>query len=139
MPGARVLVVDDDRDVREGIAAVLTDAGYRVCVAKDGLQALEMLDLAVPDLVLLNLVMPRMSGEAFIKNVRSRVAPRTFCVVAMSGRLDSRSSPTKWFLAKPLRRGLLLTVVRELCPPDGGSISTQSPATRVNGVSCRDG
>jgi two-component system, OmpR family, response regulator MprA len=58
----RVLVVDDDRAVREALRRALTLAGYEVRVAQDGLEAIELVVQAVPDAVVLDIAMPGMDG-----------------------------------------------------------------------------
>jgi CheY-like chemotaxis protein len=57
-----VLVVDDEADVRAYLKSALEDAGFAVRTAQDGLEALEMIREAPPDLISLDLVMPRHSG-----------------------------------------------------------------------------
>jgi CheY-like chemotaxis protein len=61
----RVLVVDDEADVRDYLQSALTDAGFIVETASDGLEALEMVRRNPPDLISLDLVMPRHSGAKF--------------------------------------------------------------------------
>ena len=61
----RVLVVDDDALIRETLATALSDEGYSVRVAADGQAALETLDEWLPDLIVLDLMMPVMDGHAF--------------------------------------------------------------------------
>ena len=62
---ARVLVVDDDELIRDTLATALSDEGYSVRVAGDGRAALQTLDEWLPDLILLDLMMPVMDGHAF--------------------------------------------------------------------------
>src|SRR4051812_35423319 len=57
-----VLVVDDDKDTRESLAEAIALEGYRVRKAGDGAQAIGLMLLAAPDLVLLDLMMPGMNG-----------------------------------------------------------------------------
>jgi two-component system, chemotaxis family, chemotaxis protein CheY len=66
-PAAEILLVEDDRDVREAIAEVLEQEGYVVSVAKNGIDALEMLQTAqpLPAVILLDLMMPVMDGWQF--------------------------------------------------------------------------
>ena len=59
---AEILVVDDERAVRRGVAAILLGAGYVVREAKNGKEALRLFGESKPDLVLLDVMMPKMDG-----------------------------------------------------------------------------
>jgi CheY-like chemotaxis protein len=65
-----VLVVDDDPDILEGIVAVLETQPYRLKTARDGKQCLEVIEKEIPDLLILDLLMPRMDGFAVIRELR---------------------------------------------------------------------
>jgi two-component system alkaline phosphatase synthesis response regulator PhoP len=65
-----ILVVDDDPDILEGIIAVLETQPYRLKTARDGEQCLELIEEEIPDLLILDLLMPRMDGFAVIKELR---------------------------------------------------------------------
>jgi DNA-binding response OmpR family regulator len=67
----RILVVDDDRDAREIVAAALIEAGYAVDVASDGFEAVAKLQAATPDLVLTDLMMPGMHGVDLAQWIRT--------------------------------------------------------------------
>lgn len=69
---AKVLVVEDDAGLQETLAAVLEFEGYEVLVARDGIEALEILGNGIPALILLDLMMPRMDGFAFVKELQQR-------------------------------------------------------------------
>jgi CheY-like chemotaxis protein len=58
-----ILVVDDEPNVRQYMAAILQDAGFQVKTAADGMEALEMIKQRPPDFISLDLVMPRKSGR----------------------------------------------------------------------------
>ncbi len=60
-----VLVVDDEADVRNFLKAALLEAGFEVVTASDGFEALEQVKKRIPDLISLDLVMPRKSGAKF--------------------------------------------------------------------------
>jgi CheY-like chemotaxis protein len=64
--GQRVLVVEDERDIRELLVELLSDEGYVVSFACDGQDALRQVLLRWPDLILLDLMMPVMSGWQFL-------------------------------------------------------------------------
>ena len=75
-PGDRILVVDDDDDIREVMQELLVAEGFQVDVAKDGLDALGKLEVeASPPLILLDMMMPRMDGEAFLQRAAGQARP----------------------------------------------------------------
>jgi two-component system alkaline phosphatase synthesis response regulator PhoP len=65
-----ILVVDDDPDILDGILAVLESQPYRLLTARDGRRCLETIQLEKPDLLILDLLMPRMDGFAVIRELR---------------------------------------------------------------------
>jgi CheY-like chemotaxis protein len=67
----KVLVVDDEPDVRNFLATCIEDAGFQVDTACDGAQALEKLQADPPDLMTLDMVMPRVSGINLMRRIRS--------------------------------------------------------------------
>ena len=67
---AEILVVDDERAVRRGVAAILLDAGYVVREAKSGKEALRLFGESKPDLVLLDVMMPKMDGFSVCAAIR---------------------------------------------------------------------
>jgi CheY-like chemotaxis protein len=69
---ARVLVVDDDRDNREVVHALLEGAGYDVRGAEDGVRGLELVDVFDPQVLLLDFAMPGMSGAEIARSVRAQ-------------------------------------------------------------------
>lgn len=78
-----VLVVEDDRSVRDSVAMLLTSAGYDVAAAADGFEALLHLRKTVPDVIVSDLNMPQMSGYELLSIVRRRF-PKII-TIAMSG------------------------------------------------------
>jgi CheY-like chemotaxis protein len=68
----RILFVDDEKSIRDTGAAILRSAGYDVLTAEDGLDALKSLAGALPELIITDLRMPRMSGFEFLAVVRHR-------------------------------------------------------------------
>ena len=65
-----ILFADDDRVIRNAVAGMLRQAGYRVVVAKDGLEAVGLFGREHPDLVLLDVGMPKMNGRKACENIR---------------------------------------------------------------------
>jgi CheY-like chemotaxis protein len=87
----RVLFVDDEPAVRMTTAAVLEGAGYEVLTAADGLEGLNTLDEALPDLIISDLRMPNMSGFEFLAVVRNRFPQ--ISTIALSGEYVTDNIP----------------------------------------------
>lgn len=66
----RILVVDDEPDVRDFLSTCLEDAGFQVETAIDGFDALEKIEKSPPDLITLDLLMPRISGIKLMRKLR---------------------------------------------------------------------
>ena len=86
-----ILIVDDDADVREAMSDVVSFAGHPNIVAADGMQALAALERCeAPTLVLLDLLMPRMDGAAFLENLGRLESPKNIHVVFISASREPR-------------------------------------------------
>jgi predicted Zn finger-like uncharacterized protein len=83
--GKRVLVVDDSKFFRELIVDLLQPLELDCLLAADGVEALELMQDARPDLVMLDLNLPRMNGYELIAAIRSDAALKSTTVLAMSG------------------------------------------------------
>lgn len=92
----QILVVDDNPGVREILAMLLMRAGYDVAVAEDGIAALSQLRKILPDVVVSDLEMPRMSGFELLSVVRRRFPQ--ILTVAMSGAYSEHGMPA-WIAA----------------------------------------
>ncbi|MGW8317675.1 MAG: response regulator [Candidatus Promineifilaceae bacterium] len=66
-----ILVVDDDPDILENIITVLETQPFRLATARDGKKCMEMIEQEIPDLLILDLLMPRMDGWGVIREMRS--------------------------------------------------------------------
>ena len=66
----KILVVDDDPDILEAVALILESQGYEVVTARDGIEGLANLKAEQPDLMILDLMMPRMDGFAVCKELQ---------------------------------------------------------------------
>ena len=67
---SRLLLVDDDSGVRASLSAFLTRAGFQVETALDGAQALSTLEKSKPDLVVMDVLMPRLDGRETLRRMR---------------------------------------------------------------------
>jgi len=114
-----ILVVEDDDDIRDVMQDILASEGFRVDVAKDGLDALSKLDVgAEPPLILLDMMMPRMDGEAFLKVLRDKPTLAHAPVVVISGSAAARETARKLqataCLMKPFELDELLGMIRRV-------------------------
>ena len=111
----RILVVEDDPEVRDALTFLLTEEGYSVTAAADGQEALDHLrGPARPWLVLLDLMMPGMNGWQFMDEVRVHPGLRQVPIVVVSayGSADGvRSVGATDYLKKPFDPETLLAVV----------------------------
>jgi CheY-like chemotaxis protein len=113
-----VLVVDDDSPLRQSLAAVLEDYGYRVEQAANGKEALEYLRAApvTPSVILLDLMMPVMSGGELVVELRRNHQFATIPVVVMSAALGRRpANGIAEAIAKPFSTISLLRTVQAYC------------------------
>ena len=120
---ARILLIEDDNDLRTMLRTVLADAGHTVIEARDGQEGLNLFRQAGADLVVTDIVMPEKEGLAVLLELRKAQPPVK--VIAMSGEgnasdyLDmARLMGAAKVLPKPFRPSALLSAIYELLPGD---------------------
>jgi CheY-like chemotaxis protein len=117
MPRGPVLVVEDDRDIRDSILEILADNGYSTLAAANGKEALDFMRAAdpAPSLVLLDLMMPVMDGVTFRSEQRTDPQLMNVPVVVLSaharGEQIAAELETSGFLQKPIALDDLLEMV----------------------------
>ena len=116
----RVLIAEDDPQSAELLEAYLADSGYEIQTAADGQQALDKLQSWQPDLILLDVMLPRISGFQVCKQVRADPKVRTTAILMVTA-LDQPSdieravdAGTDDFLTKPINKKELLLRVQAL-------------------------
>lgn len=115
--GKSILVVDDSPTVRKLIAGKLEKCGHEVICANDGVEAMERLENLVPDLILLDITMPRMDGYQVCKQIRSNSATKDVTVVMISGKdgffdkVRGRMAGTTGYITKPFGPETLMKAV----------------------------
>lgn len=120
--GRPVLIVDDNDDVREVLAFMVSTAGYRVETAADGCEALEKLRASNPCVVVLDLMMPKMDGQSFRKAQLDDEAVRDIPVVCYSAAPDLRQTAEALgvsYVEKTGEIGELLQEIRRRCAEAG--------------------
>lgn len=112
------LVIDDDRDTRDMLAALVTKAGFSVATAADGREALELLQRIRPGVIFVDLQMPIMTGAEFRQAQRRDRELLSIPTVVMTGSNDEPmlDLAVEETLRKPVRAATLLAIVRRHCP-----------------------
>ena len=115
-----ILVVDDDPGTRLAISDYLEMSGYSVITAADGQQALEMVELYRPHLMLTDIVMPRMNGYQLVRSVRHHPSLRLLPVIFLTERnkteerIQGYQSGADLYLPKPFELPELGAAIRNL-------------------------
>jgi len=136
--GRKILVLDDDRTFSMLIEDVLKKNGFEVTVEADGIQGLARARTDAPDLIILDVLMPGMTGYDFLQNLRRiddrmKVVP----VIVMSSRRSMKDFFASWdvafFMPKPFHPNELLSRVEFALGPDSGK-EAAAPASRAETV-----
>jgi len=110
-----VLVVDDEKNIRETLKDVLEDEGYNVLLAEDGKQAIDTLKTSRVDVMLLDLWLPKIGGMEVLDRVKRQYVEVEIIIVSGHGTIDTAVKATKIgafdFIEKPLSLDRVLNVV----------------------------
>ena len=115
--GKKIMVVDDSATVRKLISGKLEKSGHDVICAVDGIDALDKIKEFVPDLVLLDIMMPQMDGYQVCKFIRGNEATKNVPVVMISGKdgffdkVRGRMSGTTGYITKPFGPEALMKTI----------------------------
>ena len=116
-----ILFVDDDPIIIQVYHGALKNAGYRVEVAADGLEAMKLLPQLCPDLVLLDILMPKMDGAYVLNFIRSQPELKATKVIVLSGaamadaaRTTLVQNPDRVYLKSEMTPKELLEAVNEM-------------------------
>ena len=112
--GFRVLVVDDDRSIRLILKALLTKAGYTCSEAASGAQGLELARTELPDMMIVDWMMPEMDGIELIRTLRQTESGRAIYILLLTGLdqeerlVEAFAAGADDFLSKPLKSNVLI-------------------------------
>ncbi len=115
----RILLVDDDREIIESMRIALEASGYEILVARDGNQGLAMVEREDPDLVILDMMMPKRSGFLVLEKLR-RTRPIPIRIIMVTANEGSRHKAyaemlgVDDYLRKPFAMDRLMTSVERL-------------------------
>ncbi|WP_307533153.1 SpoIIE family protein phosphatase [Streptomyces sp. V3I8] len=115
---ARVLVADDNADMRDYLTRILTGAGYRVDTVGDGVQALESVRAQAPDLMISDVMMPELDGLSLVAKLREDTRTSSVPVLLLSARagqdasIEGLQAGADDYLVKPFAAAELLARVR---------------------------
>jgi two-component system response regulator RegX3 len=139
-PRNTILVVEDEESFVEALVVGLKREGFRVRVARDGVEALEVFDVAKPDVVLLDVMLPRMSGVDVCREMRSR-SPHVpiIMVTAKGSEIDTvvgLEVGADDYVTKPYRLRELVARIRAVMrrTPTEDQLATSAEAIEVGDV-----
>jgi len=118
----RILLVDDDREIVESMRIALESAGYEILIARDGNQGLALAEREDPDLVILDMMMPKRSGFLVLEKLR-RTRPVPVRIIMVTANEGSRHKAyaemlgVDDYLRKPFAMDRLLDAVERLLGP----------------------
>jgi DNA-binding response OmpR family regulator len=119
--GKTVLLVDDDPDILNAMRLLVTSRGYRVLTATDGNAGLAAAEREGPDLVVVDMMMPKKSGFLVLEKLKSRgpASPKVIMITGNEGgrhRAYAEMLGVDEYLRKPFAMEKLLECVQRLCP-----------------------
>jgi two-component system chemotaxis response regulator CheY len=115
-----ILTVDDSQTMRDMLRAALSDMGHRVVQAVDGLDGVESLESAQPDVIITDINMPRMDGFGFIETVRKDPRHRATPILVLTTESDperkerARSAGATGWIVKPFDPEKLADAIRRV-------------------------
>lgn len=116
---AEILIVDDDASVRSVVATVLEDQNHNIRVATGGTEALQLVEQKLPDLMVLDLMMPDMDGWEVLRQLRRSGLKAKIRVLCLTGKSSERDYLQGWrlgvddYLTKPFDPDDLLQATRQ--------------------------
>lgn len=117
-PLSRILIVDDDQELRQSLQEILIEAGYSVAIARDGEEALECIREENYDLLLLDMIMPGLSGMETLLILHRKYPQLKIIMVSAFSTVDNAVEAMRHgatdFLTKPFKINDLLTTVRRV-------------------------
>ena len=129
----KILLIDDDPEIVQAMRLVMEKKGYRVLTAADGNMGLAVAEREAPDLVVVDMMMPKKSGFLVLEKLkgRNRTTPRVIMITANEGgrhRAYAEMLGVDDYIRKPFAMDRLLESVARLCPPAERPAAGDAPA-----------
>jgi len=118
----KILIVEDEKDPRRFLEILLREKGYETCTAEDGIEAMKIVQDENPDVVLLDILMPKETGIKFFRDLMKHNTYSKIPVIVCSGatqykplfELDRRTFPKPFgFIDKPIDKDNLIAKIEE--------------------------
>jgi len=113
----RLLIIDDEKNMRHMLSSLLKESGYRVDTAPDGAVAMDMVDRTIYDFILCDLKMPNMNGMDFFKTARDKLWATTVIMMSAYGSIDTAVEAMKQgaydFISKPFKSDEVLLTLKK--------------------------
>jgi len=117
MLGRRVLVIDDEENLRHFLKMILQEEGYEVEIAQDGLEALKKMEERVWDIILCDIRMPNMDGMAFLQEMKAREMDGTVIMMSAYGTVDTAVEAMKIgaydYVSKPFNADEIILTLKK--------------------------
>ena len=116
----RILVADDETDIRNILRRLLLSEGFCVCEAGNGIEALAAAEHCDIDLLLIDITMPRMSGTEAVRELRANPRYASTPIMLMTGHVSAGAASQLGdirLFSKPLDLGQVLTAIQQAVPP----------------------
>jgi CheY-like chemotaxis protein len=129
-----VLVVEDYQDAREMYAAYLTFSGYRVAEATNGLEAIEKTVELMPDIILMDLALPKMDGWEATRRLKMDERTKHIPIVALTGHAlaghaeGARQAGCDAFVTKPCLPDALVAEIQKMLAARAETAQTKKPS-----------
>ncbi len=144
MPGRTILLIEDDRETASTLSGVLQGEGYDVTVAQNGVEGQRLLQVGRPDLVITDMMMPKMGGFPVLEFIRTLdEPPKVIMITANEGgrhKAYAEMLGVVDYLRKPFAMDVLLEAVRNaMKDADGDESGKEGPLKRARAARKKGG
>ena len=114
----KIVIIEDDKDIASFLALAVQNLGYETAVAHDGRSGLALIQQTSPDLILLDLHLPEVSGDEILRRVRADEALRSVPVIVLTGESTmlkpAVEAQANFTLVKPIDVRVLSQLIRQI-------------------------